>query len=232
MNLRGQGANARAWHNSTNSTLRKPSLARSLRTFWALAAMSALALARPLNAATNLISADEIPPLQPPRGELPPGFWEQYGSWLWLGGAVLVAAAGIVVWRLTRPSPPPVIPPPATEARQALEPLHALPETGAVLSRVSQVLRHYFSLTFGLPPAERTTSEFCRALADLPQVGAELPAKVSDFLRECDLRKFAPAPPQPPLGAVETATRLIEQAEAGRRNLTQAGSPPGNAPPV
>jgi len=200
----------------------QPRMARVARSLVAGAALLVFAFSGSLQAATNLISADQIPPLQPPRGEIGPGFWEQYGVWVWLGSALLLAATGFVVWRLTRPKPPPVILPAAVQARQALEPLRAQPETGAVLSRVSQVVRHYFSLTFGLPPAERTTTEFSGALAALPQVKPELSAAVREFLRECDQRKFALAPPQPPLGAVATAAKLIEQAEAGRASPVQA----------
>ncbi len=188
------------------------------------AASLVLAFRGSLPAATNLISADQIPPLQPPRGEIGPGFWEQYGSWVWLGIGLLLLVVCILIWRLTRPKPPPVIPPAGVQARQALEPLDAQPETGAVLSRVSQVVRHYFSLSFGLPPAERTTTEFSSALAASPQVSPELSAAVSDFLRKCDQRKFALAPPPMPLGAVATAVKLIEQAEAGRASPVQ---PPG-----
>jgi hypothetical protein len=179
-----------------------------------------------LHAATNLISADEIPPLAPPRGEIAPGFWEQNASWVLFGGLFVVLLAGLLIWRLLRPKPPPVIMPPALEARRQLESLRAQAESGAVLSHVSRILRHYFSLTFGLPPAERTTTEFSSALAAMPQVGPELSGSVSEFLRQCDQRKFAPSPPQPPMGAVATAAKLIERAEATRVLPVPAGPPP------
>jgi len=159
----------------------------------------------------------------PPRGEIAAGFWDQYSSWVILGVVVLLVLASALVWFLTRPKPPPIITPAATVAQQALEPLREQDENGVVLSRVSRILRHYFSLSFGLPPAERTTTEFCGALADVPQLGPELSATVSDFLRQCDQRKFAPSQPQPPLGAVSIAVKLIQEAERSRTVSAQAG---------
>ncbi len=174
---------------------------------------------------------EKIPPLFPPRGPLPPGWWEQYGIWVILAAAALLLLIAATVWLLLRPKPPVVIPP-ETQARQTLEALRTEPETGAVLSRVSQVVRGYFRIAFHLAEGELTTSELCRALETAPEPAPELKAEVARLLRECDERKFAPAPVQnaahapqkgaprnAPLGAVSRALKLIEQAEAGRRQL-------------
>ncbi|HYG33243.1 MAG TPA: hypothetical protein VEC99_00575 [Clostridia bacterium] len=181
----------------------------------------------PVWAATNIAGPDDIPPLRPPRGEIPPTFWELYGGWVIVSAVVaLVIILCVVAWILTRPKPTIVIPP-AVEARQALEPLSKQPENGVVLSQVSQVVRHYFASVFGLPSEERTTTEFCRAVSEMEQVGPDLSAAVSGFLRECDHRKFAPAPSGPPslpLGAVPRATKLIELAEARREVLARAAA--------
>lgn len=203
-----------------------PQLPPLLLGFWSFIAPLVILLAPALHAATNLISADEIPPLAPPRAEIAPGFWEQYSTWVILGALLLLLLAGALVWVLLRPKPPPVMTPPALEAQQQLKSLSAQVESGEVLSHVSRILRHYFSLTFGLPPAERTTTEFSRALATLPQVGSDLSGSVNDFLRQCDERKFAPSPPQPPMGAIATASNLIERAEAARTDFASAANPP------
>lgn len=203
---------------------------QSLLGFRVVVGSVALLLAPALHAATNLISVDEIPPLAPPRGEITPGFWEQYVSWVIFAALLLLLMAGALVWVLLRPKPPPVMTPPALEAQEQLKSLSAQVESGEVLSHVSRILRHYFSLTFGLPPAERTTTEFSRALAALPQVGSDLSGSVSDFLRQCDERKFAPSPPQPPMGAIATASNLIERAESARTAFAAAANPP-LAPP-
>ena len=145
-------------------------------------------------AATNSLDRTHIPPLRPPHAEIPPTFWEQYGLWVILGGLLLLALVCAVVWFLTRPKPP-VIVPPEVQARQALEPLRQQPEDGVLLSRVSQILRHYVAAAFDLPPGELTTTEFCRAIAGHAEIGPELSAALSDFLRQCDQRKFSPLPP-------------------------------------
>jgi hypothetical protein len=176
---------------------------------------SVLSSASSLLGATNLLSVDEIPPLRPPRAELPPSFWEQYGAWPWVVGALVVLLLAMAIWLLLRPRPPQLTPP-ATVARQQLDPLRLEPETGAVLSRVSQVVRYYFSTAFGLPPTEFTTAEFCHALTQAKRLGPDVARGVVDFLAECDLRKFSPSPPPAPLRAAETATRLIEEAERAR----------------
>ncbi len=146
-------------------------------------------------------------------------------------GCFALAVAAALVWFLTRPKPP-VILPPAVQARQALEALRQLAEDGALLSRVSQILRRYFAAAFGLPPGELTTAEFCRALAGLEPVGSELAGEVSDFLRQCDQRKFAPAAPAPPLGAVAQALKLIDLAEARLAWLRQAAQTAATASPA
>ncbi len=186
-------------------------------------AISVLAAGRLYGAATNSLSPEAIPPLRPPRPEIPPTFWEQYGLWVVLGAILLLALVSAAAWFLTRPKPP-VIVPPELQARQALEPLRQQAEEGAVLSRVSQVLRHYLAAAFSLPPGELTTTEFCHVLSDQAQAGPELSASVAEFLRQCDQRKFSPTPPAPPLGAVAQALQLIDHAEARRAALARAAS--------
>jgi hypothetical protein len=172
-------------------------------------------------AATNPPAPDAIPPLRPPRGEIAPTFWEQNGLWVAIAGVLLLAVIAAAVWWLRRTRPPVTVPP-DVQARQALEPLRQQPEDGAVLSRISQVLRRYVSAAFGLPPGEMTTAEFCRAIADQGRLGTELSTRLGDFLRQCDERKFAPSVATPALGAAEQALRLLEQSEARRAELRQA----------
>jgi len=170
-----------------------------------------------LRAATNAAGPDEIPRLRPPHAEIPPTFWEQYSLWVVLLGALVLAMVCVSVWLLLRPRPPEVVPP-EVQARQALEPLRPQPEDGALLSRISQVLRHYVTAAFNLPPGELTTTEFCRAMA-ASSMGTELSAALGEFLRQCDQRKFSPPPPAPPLSAVAQALKLVELAEARRAEL-------------
>lgn len=164
---------------------------------------------------------DDIPPLRPPRGPIPPSLWEQYGFWIITGAVLVLLLLAAVIWLVLRPRPA-AVKPPVVQAREALGSLRQQPETGTLLSRVSHVVRSYFSAAFGLPQAEMTTSEFCDALKNAPDAGPELYRHVSCFLRECDERKFAPAPPSPPMGAVDHASKLVEAAEARRAGLSAA----------
>jgi hypothetical protein len=193
-----------------------------------------LALPLTLSAATNLLEPDEIPPLRPPRAELPPTFWEQHGVTVAAGIVVFLGLLTILIWYLRRPVPP-VIVPPATLARRELETLRPQPENGAVLSRVSQIVRHYLAAAFGMGTGELTTSEFCGALAAQERIGPELAGAVGDFLRRCDDHKFKPASQAPagPLGAISGALGLIDRAEARlqiQRSAAQATSTASNLP--
>jgi hypothetical protein len=172
-----------------------------------------------------ITNPEALPALRPPRAEIPPSFWELHSSLVVCLGALLLCAVAVGIWLLCRPKPAAVVPP-KVQAQHELEPLRSQPEDGVLLSRVSQVLRHYVAAAFGLPPAELTTSEFCHTLEGLEPVGPELSAAFSDFLRRCDERKFAPSPPQPPLGAVAQASRLIELTEARRTAAAQLASAP------
>ena len=165
--------------------------------------------------------AEEIPPLRPPRGEIPPGIWEQHSVAIIVAGMLLLFLVAALVWFLTRPKA--ILPvAPEVQARQELSSLRGQPETGALLSRVSGSVRHYSAAAFSLPPGELTTSEFCRAVIGNEAVGPALAESVTDFLERCDERKFAPPTVQPPMGAADEAIRLVEVAEARREELRKA----------
>ena len=185
-------------------------------TLWLLTPALSLSAASPT-------APDDIPALRPPHAEIPPTFWEQYGLWVIVLGVLLLALVCAAAWFLTRPKPP-VIVPPEVQARRVLEPLRRQPDDGALLSRVSQVLRHYVAAAFELPPGELTTAEFCRAIAGYAPIGPELSAALSGFLRLCDQDKFSPPAPVPPFGAVAQALKLIDQAQARRLVLAQSAA--------
>ncbi len=166
-------------------------------------------------------STNDIPPLRPPHAEIPPTFWEEHTASVSLVGFALLAIIGIAIWFATRPKPP-VMVPPEVQARGELESLCKLPEDGWVLSKISQAVRRYFGAAFALPPGELTTAEFCRAIGADDQIGPDLSASTSDFLRRCDERKFAPGPPAQVMGAAEQALKLVERAELCRAELRRA----------
>jgi hypothetical protein len=165
------------------------------------------------SADTNAPTDPALSSLKPPRDEILPTFWEQYGVWLVLAAAVALVGMGFLVWRLTRPRP--IAPEPwSLRARRELEPLSHHPENGALLSRISQILRHYLCEAFTLPAGEMTTSEFCRTVLDSEKFGPELAREIDEFLRELDRRKFAPQAPENTLDAAARAAKIIDRAEA------------------
>lgn len=202
----------------------RPSFGLRPSVFGLLLQSACLTVAQSLRAATNLISSDDIPPLRPPRPELPPSLWERNGPAIIVLAVALIVLLGIVVWIMTRPKPEALVPP-AVRARRELESLTNRPEDGAVLSRVSQELRHYVAAAFGLPPGEITTAEFCRVLIPLDKMGAPVSVPLTDFLRECDRRKFAPnAGGRHPLGAVSRALDFIDACESRLAQLRQVAA--------
>jgi hypothetical protein len=169
------------------------------------------------------MNPETIPPLHPPRGEMPPGLWEQHGMLIVVGGVFLLLVLACLVWLLFRRRPIPPVPA-ETVARKELESLKRAPESGAVLSRVSQVVRHYLGAAFGLPPIEMTTTEFADALRSSAAVGAELAGRATEFLRDCDRRKFAPGTPGMPSTTVSVAEELVAEGERRQAELRQAAA--------
>jgi len=163
--------------------------------------------------ATNISAGDdELAKLRPPRAEIPPTVWERYNIWIIVGSLVFLALLGIIVWIVSRPKLP-IIVPPEVRAKRALELLSSKPEDGLVLSQVSQILRRYIAEAFALPPGELTTTEFCRLIATHEHIGPELATRIEGFLHQCDERKFMPTPPNTPMTAIATALKLVETAQ-------------------
>ncbi|HHY86212.1 MAG TPA: DUF4381 domain-containing protein [Verrucomicrobia bacterium] len=161
--------------------------------------------------------------LSPPLPEMPPSFWEQYGTWIVLG---LVAALvlALIAWSLLRPKPPPA-PPIEVQVRARLAALRSRPEDGNTLSEASRCVRLYLQTAFHLPAEELTTTEFIAALNTSEEPGTELAQKAAEFLQTCDERKFGPGEPAG-FGAVDRALELVELGEARRRQLRQAAENP------
>lgn len=180
-------------------------------------------------------SGNDLPPLQPPHGSLPPTFWERDGWGVLIAALLILALLVLLILWLRRPLPEAIVPPDAL-ARRDLEALRRRKEDGMLLTKVSGILRRYVIFACGLPPGEMTTAELCRAVAVNALFTPGLAASTADFFRQCDERKFSPAPPASELGAVATAIALVEKIEQCRRqpsippiipvSQSAAGSPP------
>lgn len=171
------------------------------------------------------IAADTnaLPALAPPYGEIPPTFLEQHGTAVLMGSITLTALAVLILWKMFQPKPELVLPPEIL-ARKALTQLLRQPEDGKLLSEVSQILRRYVTAAFELPAAELTTTEFCAVLAGSESISAEPAQIISNFLRECDERKFSPASSTAPFNAAPRALEIISLAEKRLISLGRASS--------
>jgi hypothetical protein len=170
-------------------------------------------------AATN---DSNFPELNPPRGELPPGFWEEQGALIILASVTAALLFGVVIWLLLRPKTARPLPP-GTIARTNLEALLPQPESKAVLSRVSHILREYVTSVLGLPPGERNTAELVEELSRDGSMPGELSRQIVSLLRDCDQRKFDPASSGPPLRAAEKALGWVAAVETDRQARAEAG---------
>lgn len=195
----------------------------------------------PLLANTNSgAGPEEIPPLRPPKPQIPPGTWEQHGLSIGIAAAVLILAIGLLWRRFARPKP--VVPPdPATVARHGLEPLRGRTEDAVLLCEVSRILRAYFQAALALPGDALTNAELCDHLEISPRLTSPLAAEASDLLRRMDHRRFNDMPAAtPPLAApasggpgpdvagnesaVERALWLIRKTETELRPATGPGA--------
>jgi hypothetical protein len=137
----------------------------------------------------ELIGPEELPPVR--RWWLP---------WL-IGLGLLLAVAGLIVGgrelkrRLATPPPPPLPHEWALAELERIEKLN-LPAAGRTEqfhTLLADVLRHYFELRFQLPALKQTSAEFLETVRTLPALGAEQREHLREFLRRCDLAKFAQA---------------------------------------
>lgn len=121
-------------------------------------------------------------------------------GWLaWVGGAVgaiALAIVAIVLWRRRRKSPRTIVIPPHDWAFQQLRALAdaKLVEDGRVKEfyyRLSEIVRTYIELRFGLMAPERTTEEFLAEMGVTHALPGEYQPALRDFLEACDMVKYA-----------------------------------------
>ena len=120
-------------------------------------------------------------------------------TWVWALGVVAVAAAGGLWLYLRRKRIKELVRifKPAHEI--AYERLRALVKEDLVgaakikefYERISDILRHYIEHRFSLRAPERTTEEFLAELANTEVLPAAEKQRLGEFLKHCDLVKFA-----------------------------------------
>jgi len=163
-----------------------------------------------LNVSTNNLR-DIKPPVEIPSG------W----AWvLWALVALAVVAAAFRLWRYwqKRRLQEPVIPsiPPHVRARQKLQEALALisqPREFCIL--VSDTIRWYLEERFDFHAPERTTEEFLYELRETNLLLPDQKESLGEFLKSCDLVKFARYEPrEPELHDLHgSALRLVEETE-------------------
>jgi hypothetical protein len=162
------------------------------------------------NAAINELK-DIRPPVEIPNG------W----AWVWWAVAILVIAALAYwawrVWQKKRLETPPVpVIPPHVRARQKLEEALALiGQPREFCIRVSDTIRHYLEERFDFHAPERTTEEFLYELQGTQLLLPDQKESLSEFLKSCDLVKFARYEPrEPELRELHaSALRLVDETE-------------------
>jgi hypothetical protein len=159
--------------------------------------------------------ADSVPlrdipdPVQIPTGWL----------WFWiLLGALAVAA---IIWALARrlknPKPKlvPFIPPHRWARDRLRGATELISDPYAFCSLVSDVLRQYLEQRFSLHAPDRTTEEFLEELRRSPALTEDHKGLLENFLRQCDLVKFARMEPaEPDLRALlDAALKLVDETQ-------------------
>ena len=160
---------------------------------------------------TNTTLRDIRPPVEIPN------------AWLWLWGALGLIALTVLSWLAwrywkKRRAEAQVVPaiPAHVRARQKLESALALlgqPREFCIL--VSDTIRWYLEERFEFRAPERTTEEFLHELKGTELLTADQKQTLGEFLKRCDLVKFARYEPrEPELRELHAAAlRLVEETE-------------------
>ena len=172
-----------------------------------------------------MLGAAKIPDLLPMREEIPPTFIEEHGWWPVAGAVAGVIVVAVIVTVLLRRKKAAEIIPADAIARRALEPLRGRAEDTALVQDVSRIVRHYVLAVFIPAHDELTTDELVRVLKDDARVKAETRTALAEFLKYCDVKKFAPAQVPMTPGLVDQALELVRRFEADRTAASAPTSP-------
>jgi hypothetical protein len=174
--------------------------------------------------------ANALRDIKPPV-EIPSGW-----AWLWWAlGALAVAALALLAWRYWRKQrahiqgAPPV--PAHVRAKRKLEEALALiSQPKPFCTQVSDILRVYLEERFDFHAPERTTEEFLYELQGTTLLLSDQKDSLVEFLRRCDLVKFAKyEPAEPELRELHSsALRLVEETQPAEPVLSSSESPIAN----
>jgi hypothetical protein len=169
----------------------------------------------PLTNSTASFSTNALRDIKPPV-EIPTGWLWAF----WVIGALIVCALAYPLWQywLNHRSKGVVVPiiPPHVRAKQKLQEALALigqPREFCIM--VSDTIRYYLEERFTFRAPERTTEEFLYELRQTNLLTPDQKESLGEFLKRCDLVKFARYEPgEPELRDLhDSALRLVEETE-------------------
>jgi hypothetical protein len=166
----------------------------------------------------------EAKDVQPPIPVPPPPDWwgpVRWAGWA-AGGAAVLAALAFVAARLVRRKRPERQPTPQEWAEAELDRVERLnlPEAGQANEfhvLLSDTVRRYLELRFQLAASRQTTAEFLAKMRADPQLTPPQQELLGEFLRRCDLVKFARVVPTPAeCGEAAAMARQLVRETAAR----------------
>jgi hypothetical protein len=169
----------------------------------------------PINSSSAAASTNALRDIKPPV-EIPTGWvWA-----FWVAGALLLAAIAFFAWRFWQKRraqiATPSIIPAHIRAKQKLEAaLGLLGQPREFCIMVSDTIRYYLEERFTFRAPERTTEEFLYELRQTELLTPDQKESLGEFLKRCDLVKFARYEPgEPELRDLhDSALRLVEETE-------------------
>ena len=177
------------------------------------------------NVLSQMVGTNSLRDIKPPV-EIPSGW-----AWLWwiLGALVLIGIAVLVWSLLKKKAQVPVVPPiPAhIRAKQKLqEALALVSQPKPFCTAVSDTIRFYLEEQFSFRAPERTTEEFLHELQKTNLLLPDQKDSLGEFLKRCDLVKFARYEPgEPELHDLHrSAVRLVEETEPEPMLIEQNGT--------
>ena len=164
---------------------------------------------------TAIAGTNSLRDIKPPV-EIPSG----WGLVAWVVGALAVVALVFWAWRYwqkrrSQVPPVPVIPPHVRAKQKLREALALIGQPREFCILVSDTVRWYLEERFDFHAPERTTDEFLYELQGTNLLSPDQKDSLGEFLRRCDLVKFARYEPgQPELHDLhDSALRLVEETE-------------------
>jgi Domain of unknown function (DUF4381) len=150
-------------------------------------AFGAVSLSAHAATVTPSASAEDIIDIRPPIHIAAPFPWL-----VWSVGAVLLIGVSAVAWKLWRRQQRKLAYEIALERLEKTRPLMHENNAEPFSLAVSEIVRSFIEEVLPVRAAHRTTNEFLRDLASFSYLPlAQHRGPLSDFLRHCDLAKFA-----------------------------------------